>query len=267
MDSFFNDYETELSKEFIENGFIIKKTNNTNALNFLQNHFIKNSSKILDEKVNVCNEDWLNNIHNKVKVDELNNFRLKMIHSSNNEEMFKINYYHAAKKYLDIIAGNELAMQIRVNLSIQFPNDNSSLLPVHADTWSGDSPFEIVVWIPLVDCYKTKTMFILPPHKTKKLNESFNQFVGKSSKNLFDNIKDEVEWLDVKFGEILIFNQSLPHGNIVNKERETRWSMNCRFKSIFSPYSDKKLGEFFEPITLKPASKVGMNYSLPKLMK
>ena len=109
-------------------------------------------------------------------------------------------------------------------------------------------------------------MFILPPHKTKKLNDSFNKFVGESSKNLFDNIKDEVQWLNVKFGEILIFNQSLPHGNIVNKERETRWSMNCRFKSIFSPYSDKKLGEFFEPITLKPASKVGMNYSLPKLI-
>ena len=39
MDNFFNDYEIELSKEFIDNGFIIKKTNNTNALNFqLSNH-------------------------------------------------------------------------------------------------------------------------------------------------------------------------------------------------------------------------------------
>ena len=38
-------------------------------------------------------------------------------------------------------------------------------------------------------------------------------------------------------------------GNIVNIEQETRWSMNCRFKSIFSPYGDKKIGEFFTPIT------------------
>ena len=38
-----------------------------------------------------------------------------------------------------------------------------------------------------------------------------------------------------------------------------------RFKSIFSPYGDKKIGEFFEPITLRPASKIGMNYKLPKI--
>ena len=42
------------------------------------------------------------------------------------------------------------------------PNDDSSLLPVHSDTWAGDSPFEIVMWIPLVNCNKTQSMFILP---------------------------------------------------------------------------------------------------------
>ena len=45
-------------------------------------------------------------------------------------------------------------MQQRINLSIQLPNDKSSLLPIHSDTWSGDSPFETVVWIPMVNCYK-----------------------------------------------------------------------------------------------------------------
>ena len=51
----------------------------------------------------------------------------------------------------------------------------------------------------------------------------------------------------------------MPHGN-VNKENETRWTMNCRFKSVFTPYKDKKIGEFYEPITLKPATKRGLNY-------
>ena len=38
---------------------------------------------------------------------------------------------------LEIIAGNELVMQNRINLSIQFPQDDSSLLALHSDTWSG----------------------------------------------------------------------------------------------------------------------------------
>ena len=164
------------------------------------------------------------------------------------------------KSYLSILVGNELSMQIKVNLSIQLPGDNSSLLPVHADTWSGDSPFEIVVWTPLVDCYKTKSMFLLPPSKTKRLSKNFKKFVDKNSEDLFKSIKNEVVWLNLKYGQILIFNQNLPHGNRINKEQETRWSMNCRFKGVFTPYGDKKIGEFFEPITLRAASRIGMEY-------
>ena len=155
-------------------------------------------------------------------------------------------------------------MQRRLNLSIQLPNDKSSLLQVHADTWSGDSPFETVVWLPLVDCYKTKSMFILPPKHSEKLNKNFSKNATKSSEKLFKSIKNKVKFLKVNYGELLIFNQGLPHGNRVNIENETRWSMNCRFKGAFTPYNDKKIGEFFEPITLKAVSLAGMNYKDPK---
>ena len=49
----------------------------------------------------------------------------------------------------------------------------------------------------------------------------------------------------------MIFDHSLPHGNIVNQEKETRWSMNCRYKSIFTPYADKKIGEYYEDDNIK----------------
>ena len=54
-------------------------------------------------------------------------------------------------------------MQRRINLSIQMPADDSSLLATHSDVWSGDSPFEVVVWVPLVDVFRTKSMYLLPP--------------------------------------------------------------------------------------------------------
>ena len=49
----------------------------------------------------------------------------------------------------------------------------------------------------------------------------------------------------------------------MNKEKETRWSMNCRFKNPFTPYSEKKIGEFFSPLKLKPLSELGLKYKLP----
>ena len=108
-------------------------------------------------------------------------------------------------------------------------------------------------------------MYILPPKKYKKLEEKFYKISSKSSENLYQYIKQDIERIKIKFGQLLIFNQSLPHGKRVNFEKETRWSMNCRFKSIFTPFGDKKIGEFFQPITLRKISELGMKYNLPKL--
>ena len=94
-------------------------------------------------------------------------------------------------------------MQMRVNLSIQLPRDKSSLLPVHSDVWSGDSPFETVVWLPLVDCFKTKSMFILPPAKYNKIKKIFQEkniilvikFMKKLKKILFGSILNMAKYL------------------------------------------------------------------------
>jgi sporadic carbohydrate cluster 2OG-Fe(II) oxygenase len=181
----------------------------------------------------------------------------------NESPAFRQTLFSLAKDTIEAIVGNELVMQARVNLSIQLPNDDSSLLHTHADTWSGDSPFEAVLWLPLVDVYQTKSMFLLPPLASKKLNDDFKNLAGNSSESLFENLRKEVEWMKVNYGNFLLFNQTLPHGNRVNEEPDTRWSLNCRFKSVFSPYGDKKLGEFFQPISLKAASRVGLGYDFP----
>ena len=49
---------------------------------------------------------------------------------------------------------------------------------------SGDSPFEVVVWIPLVDCYKTKTMYILPPKHYNKVEKILKVVKNQATKYL-----------------------------------------------------------------------------------
>ena len=82
----------------------------------------------------------LDNIHKYVKISDLNKFRLDVFDKINSNYKFRENFYKNFKSLVDVIVGNEIAMQLRVNLSIQLPNDDSSLLPIHADTWSGVSP-------------------------------------------------------------------------------------------------------------------------------
>ena len=60
-------------------------------------------------------------------------------------------------------------VQSYIAFSIQYPKDRSSLLTMHTDTYNCDSAFQINIWIPLVDVYKTKSMFIINPKKSLKI--------------------------------------------------------------------------------------------------
>lgn len=182
--------------------------------------------------------------------ENLNDRRLAKLEKINCNKRFRGWYYSLAKNALHELVGNELAMQRNINLSIQLPGDDSSLLPIHSDTLQGDSPYEVVLWVPLVDCYDTKSMFFAKkyPISTK----------GKTLDELY--VECDPYFVDCKYGEALIFSQNWLHGNRINETNETRWSLNCRFKSLFSPYSDKKLGEFFEPIEIRPATRMGLDY-------
>ena len=264
MANFLYKEEQDIYNDFSKDGYVIKKINNFNSLEYIRNKIVKIIKKKINLKKNIDHQYILNNVHKFVEVKDLNSFRLSIINDINSDTLFRSHYYKISRPYLDHIVGNELVMQIKINLSIQFPNDDSSLLATHADTWSGDSPYEAVVWLPLVDCYKTKAMYLLPPKETKKIQENFSKKKLDNSEKLYRHIKKKVKWININYGEVLIFDQAMPHGNRVNLEKETRWSFNCRFKSLFSPYGDKKIGEFFQPITMKPITKKAISFKFPK---
>jgi sporadic carbohydrate cluster 2OG-Fe(II) oxygenase len=257
--NFLNNVEKKKTKVFLEKGYLISKVENMSSLKYLSSLIIKIVGQNLKKK-KILN---LNKIHEKISIEELNNFRLSIINKINKDRLLRYHYFNIAREAIYTLTGNELMMQKNINLSIQFPNDNSSLLPIHSDVWSGDSPYEINLWIPLVNCYRTKSMYILEQKDYLNFKKKLKMNKYSSSEDIFKLVKDKVIWLKVNYGQFLIFNQSLPHGNIVNVEKETRWSMNCRFKSFFSPYGDKKVGEFFLPITTRAISEIGMNFEYP----
>ena len=204
---------------------------------------------------------FLETIHHRVEAAALNGLRLAVIEGINAEDWLRPVYFRLARQALFGLVGNELAMQRRVNLSIQLPGDGSSLLPLHSDVWSGDSAFEVVVWLPLVDCRATQSMFIASPEANARWAPKLAEF--RSTEELYQAAAADLSFISTRYGEVLVFDQTLMHGNRVNEEAASRWSMNCRFKGVFTPYADKRIGEFFEPITLRPASRIGLAHSLP----
>lgn len=255
--------ERALSARFRDDGFIVAPAEDRAALDAIRGHLAALAADWLGLSGPVDAGRLLDRIGDLVPVARLNEFRLAMIAGLNAAPWVRPAYFSVARRTLSTVVGNELCMQRRLNLSIQLPGDDSSLLPVHADTWSGDSPFEAVLWIPLVDCYRSKSMFLLPPAPNAALMRDFGRFAAKSVDEMFAAIEPDLRWMEVPYGSFLLFNQNLAHGNRVNAEADARWTMNCRFKGVFTPYADKKLGEFFEPVTLRAASRIGLDYEYP----
>ena len=263
-----NDILTQINN-LQKKGYLIHKPKNKFPLLQLRKYLItgilKNFPELKKKLTDINDENkFLNNFNKYVKINKLNNLRLK-IYNHINSKIFQNNYYEVAKDILNEVVGNELAMQKKINISIQFPNDPDSLLPMHSDIYAGESPFEVVVWIPMVDVYSSKSMFITNPKKNKKLNKQFNNSTKETINSLYKKNKKDFKFIKINFGEILIFSPIILHGNTINKTTETRFSFNCRFKSLLSPYdvkikSHRTIPHFFKPLNIKPMTKIGFTY-------
>ena len=257
---FLSDHDQRLSAMFIEQGYVVVDVDDTDALKRIQHRTASLAAEYLNQSPPSDATVYLDRIHEHVGPDTLNGLRLHVINGLNNETWIRPSYFALARSALDCLVGNELAMQRRVNLSIQLPHDSSSLLPIHADVWDGDSPFEVVVWLPLVNCFETKAMYLVNPEDDRALQQHFTDFADKSAEDIYQAVRGKAHFIPVQFGQVMVFSQTLMHGNRINTIDQTRWSINARFKSALSPYADKRLGEFFAPITLRAATKIGMNY-------
>ncbi len=255
--------EKILSQKLINYGYLVSKVESKKSLLYINNFIKKKIIYYLKTKKIQVNSINLNKLHKIIEIKNLNDLRLKIISEINLDKNFRFHYYNICKQTLSSLVGNELAMQNNINLSIQFPRDESSLLPMHADTWSGDSPFETVIWLPLVNCYKTKSMFILKQSKYKNFEKFYRDKKIKSVSQFYKKLKKDILFIKINYGSFLFFNQSLPHGNVVNDTSETRIYLNCRFKGLFTPYAQKKLGSFFSPLTTKTVSKIALDYKFP----
>ena len=264
--AFHTPQEERLVRNFLTHGHVILDVEDAAALDSISSRVVASVTDFLGLPGSHDRQALLNDIHLLLPQDQLNALRLRVIADLRSDpDWFLSSYYSLARNALSVLVGNELAIQRSVGLSVQLPDDASSLLPIHADVWDGDSPFEVVLWLPLVDCHGTKSMYIVDLAKDRELQATVGQMRLHDAEGLFQAVRDHVTFLDVPYGKVLLFSQTVMHGNRINTTRQTRWSMNCRFKSLLSPYADKKLIETFQPLTLRAATRLGMSYRMPTL--
>ena len=162
--------ELAASHAYNKEGYIIEKAD----YRYLE--LIKQDiERVFQEFANITggNVQQLENAHLSISHEKSNDLRLHIMKNLYQKTRFHRNYYHAAKSIIHSLCGNELAMQKRPGISINLPQNRNDVLPIHADTWNGVSPFELNIWIPLVDCRNSMCLYILKRDSYRgRLNES-----------------------------------------------------------------------------------------------
>ena len=258
--SFFSSEEIELSNIFLRDGYVVCEAESETNLKSIRQNVIQIATNWLKQNGIESASFDLANSHKFVPNDRLNDLRLTIFAEINKVSDIRQRYFSLARQTLATLVGNELAMQNKVNMSVQQPNDESSVLPMHSDIWTGDSPFQVVLWVPLTDASETNSMFFLPPTESRDARRRVAAGEFKSMDQIENSYRSQLITMVVPHGKVLIFDSSCLHGNVLNETNTSRWSINCRFTGLLTPFTnpERRLGTYYLPITTRAATKMGL---------
>ena len=221
-----------LDKKYLKDYSNLKKTiKKSFAKNFKNNSFEK--------------------FHLNISFDEINEIRMRIIEKINKDKKIKEKIYLSAKKIINQMVGPDIIVQKNINLAIQMPEDESRAL-FHKDT-PLSSKHEVVMWLPLVDCKQSMCMTMIP----KKYHNEADSLLKKTNEKIYEDFSKKYGvTIPLKFGQALIFNTNNFHYIPINKTQKTRWSLNLRFKNLFTPYGERNLLDYYQIINSSPISKL-----------
>jgi len=242
-------------------GFAIVPADNMDHLDRARSDIFKLTREVF--KISEMNPaSGFNNFHRHIESctpGQFNSMRVELIKRITVEVDVSKLVFDAFEETITKLLGPDILAQRGCNLVLQPPGDpNPSEL--HRDA-PANSPYEIVVWVPLVDCYKSKSMYILDVNATNTCLELLEK--NPSDWDAFESHSKRLAHTpSVPYGSALIFFTGLLHGSEINQEAETRVSLNIRYKNLFSPSGLKNQLQFFKPLKISNLARLGASLEL-----
>ncbi len=252
---------------FFSKGYEVVEADDLAILDTLRTEVFHYMSEVFGIDSGLLPETALNEFHKHtafLEATEVNTLRMELIQKISFNIDFAEMIYKAFEKNIHSLLGPDILAQKTCNLVLQPPGDpNPSEL--HRDA-PLNSPYEIVVWVPFVDCYETKAMYLLDADSTADAMA----FLDKEPENwegfeLF--CKGKAKRPPVPYGSALIFFTGLFHGSDINEEQETRVSVNIRYKNLFAPTGLKNQLQFFKLLRTSPVARLGASLEKRELLK
>ena len=179
------------------------------------------------------------------------------------------------KRFYELI-GSDLHIQRQPFLRISRPGIVEDNIGLHRDTWYGDTPHEISVWIPFTDTCEGNALRVAPgSHLWSEAAHPVERFDGGVEKGSVKHslgfihgqpkrlaVPHHTVPLPVRVGQMIVFSLALLHGVEVNKSARTRVSMDVRLTNSFAPvkFSRSRDEHYYEPLFRSTVSEVAARY-------
>lgn len=170
----------------------------------------------------------------KMTKAEVNKHMVKLLKFTNLSEMI-INSF---PRLIQNLCGNELFIQRRATIVMNVPGKGHAKQWPHYELMSGISPFTFVIWAPLHDLETNSGVYYIEEKESIKIMKEEHKkglVNGPTVLNMMRNKRTQ----PLKFGQAVIFNPFIIHGNIEFESELARIAYNVRFQSYNMPLLQK----------------------------
>ena len=171
----------------------------------------------------------------KMSKAEINKSMINFLTFNKNLSEMMINSF---PNLIENLCGKELFIQRRAHTTINVPGDDQAKQVAHYEMISGISPFAYILWAPLHDLEDDGGAYHIELKKSidlMKKGEADGLVSGPEVLNFMENKKPP----RMKFGQAIIFNPFVIHGNIPFNSELARIACNVRFQSFKKPLLQK----------------------------
>jgi len=227
-----------------------------------------NKSVLIDIRTSLLHEvseyiqtpiNTLEPLHTQIDINDVTSIRLHLVNFLNSTKYnwTRIEDLLSADNVHHMI-GPDYLLQKKINISIQMPGDAASTLAMHSDCISGDSPWQLNLWIPLTKVMGTSSIYLVSTTESINILDKLGKLDELNTKSLagYTELSElmnacDKEYIKEEFGMLSIIHPGVLHGNDVNTTDNTRVSLNIRIKSIFRPdiqkdHPDRGVGSYYQ---------------------
>lgn len=178
--------------------------------------------------------DKLRESFSKMSKAELNQSMINLLSFTELSEMM----VESCSGVIKNVCGSNLFVQRRAHTIVNIPGEGQAKQWPHYELMSGISPFTYVIWAPLHDLEDQGGVYYIDLSKSSRIMKDEEKTGIVNGTKVLDLMTNQ-EPAKLKFGQAIIFNPFVLHGNISFKSKYARVACNVRFQSSSKPLLQK----------------------------